>query len=282
VEFSGEIEHGILSSLGQRDQMAPGQKPGPMTSILQVLHTSKWIRTIHPTIDGKQKKWSVTTWVGTVVDGVNRVKVRYSRELADSLANLQPGTVIRLTYVPQYFKESDDAKCPWKMQLFAQSIKDLGMGNPVGLGEDRLDLTPVDPPRTYPPSNAAFRITSHWGTVSVKCEPPPGGAVECWGNLCGDGNDHIRSQCVVASHGRLDLASVNALAKYSPKLQARQREDPVNLLQNPGRRHVLYYWYATFVFGHMDRHRLPPCVVVAVRAQWPNPPGWPYRGYQSA
>jgi hypothetical protein len=262
--------------------MTPGQKPGPMTSTLQVLFSSKWKHIMFPTVNGKQKKWAVTTWVGTVVDGAHRARVRYSRELSDALKNLLPGTVIRLTYVPQYFKASDDENCPWKMQLFAHSFKDLGMGDPVGVGDDRLELTPVDPPRTYPPSAVPFRIMSHWGTVSGNCQPPPGGAVECWGNLCGDGKDHIRSQCVVASHGRLDLASVNALAKHSPKLQKRQQDDPVNLLANPGRRHVLYYWYATFVFGHMDRHRLPLCVETAVRAAWPNPPGWPYKGYESA
>ena len=106
--------------------------------------------------------------------------------------------------------------------------------------------------------------------------------MECWGNLCSDGQDHIRNQCVVADHGRLDLDNVNMLAPYSMKLQARQREDPAKRLQTPGRRHVLYYWYATVVFGHMERRRLPICVETAIRARWTNPPRWPYVGYKDA
>ena len=79
------------------------------------MHWSKWIRTILPNVGGDQKKWKVPLYVGTVVDGTSLAQAQFSSELAEALEELQPGTVIKMVHVPQYFKESEDPNCPWKM-----------------------------------------------------------------------------------------------------------------------------------------------------------------------
>jgi hypothetical protein len=59
-------------------------------------------------------------------------------------------------------------------------------------------------------------------------------------------------------------------------------DQPVDQMENPNKRFILYYWHATniySVFGKRNRVNLPPCLVWAIRNAYPSDH---YTGHQEA
>jgi hypothetical protein len=287
---SQDLDHGVIASLSQRecDNFGAAQQ----LVLVVVAHNNwKWKRMLLPAFDKEQKKWAVTTLAGVMSDGVHKVTVQYSPELGppsdtknakkrvvlSKLEELTEGAVLRVDCVPQYFLENGtDPNCPWMMRLLVSDFVVLREMIP----DYDVPWMEVDAPRELPPVAEDARLTSKWGPVGESGRWEPVAGVSCWGDLCSK-SGLIQDRCVVASHGRLDLDSVERLAPETTKLQKQQRESP-KTMTNRGRRFVLYYYYATFVFGFFERTRLPLCVEAAIRSAFPNIAGDPYVGYIDA
>jgi len=157
-------------------------------------------------------------------------------------------------------------------------------------------------------SNMTTRVPHISGVVAPGTVCEPISQVSCVGDICGEAVTGFYQDCCVVrrSMENYALAQRAALRMTDPGTQAPieddtaielklpRFDDPVLLrlatrwLQEkpptaPGhRRFILYYWFAITVFGATERIRLPACVVAAVRAAYPNPPGVPYVGHIDA
>jgi hypothetical protein len=288
---SQDLDYGVIASLSQRECDNFG---GAKHLVLLVLaHNNwKWKRLLYPEFSKEQKKWAVTTLAGVMSDGVHKVTVQYSPELGpplnsknskkravlSKLEDLTEGAVLRVDCVPQYFLENGtDPNCPWMMRLL---VSDFVVMRQMAPDYD-VPWMEVDAPRELPPVPEDARLTSKWGPVGALGMWEPVAGVSCWGDFCSKSGSLIQDRCIVASHGRLDLDSVERLAPETTKLQKTQRENP-KTMENRGRRFVLYYYYATFVFGFFERTRLPLCVEAAIRSAFPNAAGDAYVGYRDA
>ena len=58
-----------------------------------------------------------------------------------------------------------------------------------------------------------------------------------------------------------------------------QKDIDMDILAQPKRRFILYYWFAVDYFGALERIRLPACTLAAVRAKYPNLKGLRYTGH---
>ena len=123
--------------------------------------------------------------------------------------------------------------------------------------------------------------------------------VQCVGDLCGETHTGFyQDKCVVLAQmesyrddGKLwhtegepegELQLPPCESPFIMKMTKRwlQNRHPSELEHNRHRRFLLYYYFACEVFGATDRIRLPACVVSAVRAMYPNPPGEAYVGHR--
>jgi hypothetical protein len=142
-----------------------------------------------------------------------------------------------------------------------------------------VTFPPVDPPTYNIPDEPSFIHVSRWGLDADADDiHQPVEFVECSGDLCSEPTGHVFAACVVSDrcHGLPDPLK---LAPLTGPMRESQKKNPASI-QNKGKRWLLYYWYATFVFGAVLRIRLPACVVARIRALYPNPFGHPYVGHQ--
>ena len=110
-------------------------------------------------------------------------------------------------------------------------------------------------------------------TVEMREEVPDPGP--CNGRFCGP---HIAledpSICIVDEINMPVLNGRHAPWNSNPALSTPK-----------SKRHSLYYWWATYVFGVRGRYNrlvLPLCVVYAIRNKYPNPLGEVYVGFDHA
>jgi hypothetical protein len=89
---------------------------------------------------------------------------------------------------------------------------------------------------------------------------------ECRGRLCSQcGITFLR--CITQCHP-LENVDLEAAAMENPFA-----DRPVDGMDNPDKRFVLYYWYATniySIFGKQNRVKLPPCLIWAIRNLHPS------------
>ena len=141
-----------------------------------------------------------------------------------------------------------------------------------------------------------------WRGVSDDNKYQPVPEVRCDGTSCGErGTGFFFSGCVVmeairrfwnthprlffegerertVEHKALPDFDDNALVGTNRHIPADFRND-LSVLNAEKRRFILYYWFATNIFGARTRIRLPVCVVSAVRSKYPNLKGIEYVGH---
>ncbi len=108
-------------------------------------------------------------------------------------------------------------------------------------------------------------------------------AVVCRGQLCSVRELIFNGQCVLELYPLPNVLQQRVLCE-NPFVEQRFRDDPASLVDPAKKRFVLYYYYARYVWGITGFHNrieLPPCVIDAVRAAYPDPNGR-YTGHRAA
>ena len=114
---------------------------------------------------------------------------------------------------------------------------------------------------------------SHQATIDTNLNRVD--VVSCTGDCCSGVEGQVFSRSMLHTHDIPDVCDVfnecwfveqkylNGQTTMSPRLQ----------------RNVVYWWFATNVFGAVGLHKrivLPTCLVAAIRNKYPNPAGLPY------
>jgi hypothetical protein len=221
-------------------------------------------------------------------DGENRIKARL---LCGSTVNvngkevlLEQHHVIQIRYVIRVWREfGADATADSPYMQAINILEFTPLCNP------RRATGDVDPTRlpwahsaVKVPGNheilcAPYRVVRSWGEVPPGKRPP--GIIECDGLGCSATTGEIITQCVVHYYPPPDYTTLIERCETVDDIYKGKNGKPEDMPVNH-RRWVLYYYYATHVFGFVARTRLPLCVEAAVRATWPNPIGVAYTGFQ--
>jgi hypothetical protein len=243
---------------------------------------------------GQVKRVTVNSVVVILHDGLSRVKAQLLCDRTVNGVRLESDHVIRLDrFVIRLWREdgvdaADDA--PWMQVLNILSCTPLG--NP-GCTIANVDPTSrdfpwadseVQVPDDHEELCAPHRTTRRWGEVDEKFRQP--GVVECNGLGCSADTGEILTDCVVHHYPVPDfrglLAECDAVDDLYKGPSGEPERGQPDLMPPNLRRWVLYYYYATQIFGYRARTRLPLCVEAAVRATWPNPLWKAYTGFQPA